>query len=70
MISIERSGPDQDPSRQGGIGVPPDLVATLIFGRFGAVELEDRYPDVRLGRAADLAEVLFPRLEADIVTSL
>jgi len=70
VISIERSGPDQDPSRQGGIGVPPDLVATLIFGRFGAVELEDRYPDVRLGRAADLAEVLFPRLEADIVTSL
>jgi predicted N-acetyltransferase YhbS len=70
VISIERAGPDQDPSRQGGIGVPPDLMATFIFGRFGAAELEDRYPDVRLGRAADLAEALFPRLEADIVTSL
>jgi predicted N-acetyltransferase YhbS len=70
VTSIEPGGPDQDPSRQGGIGVPPDLTAALIFGRFGAVELQDRYPDVRLGRAAGLAEVLFPRLEADIVTSL
>ena len=54
----------------GGISVPPDLAATLIFGRFGALQLEERYADVRLGSAADLAEVLFPQLASDIVTSV
>ena len=70
VIAIERGGPDQTPARQDGIGVPPDLAAALIFGRYGALELEARHPDVRLGRAADLASVLFPKLDADIVTSL
>ena len=70
VTSIEPGGPDQNPSLRGGMSVPPDLAATLIFGRFGALQLEERYADVRLGSAADLAEVLFPQLASDIVTSV
>ncbi|HEX7168937.1 MAG TPA: GNAT family N-acetyltransferase [Acidimicrobiales bacterium] len=70
ISAIERGGPHKDPVGSGGIGVPPDLVATLLFGRYGATELAERHPDVRLGRRVDLAEILFPRVEADLVMSL
>ena len=48
----------------------PDLVATLVYGRYGAGGLAARHDDVRLGRAAELMEVLFPKLESDISTSM
>jgi hypothetical protein len=74
VTGVEAGGPNQDPLAGGvaapGIGVPPDLMATLLLGRYGAQELADRHPDVRLGRWSDLAEVLFPRLDADLVVSL
>ena len=48
------------------IGIPPDLVATLLFGKHGATGLVERHEDVVLGAQAELAEVLFLRLERDI----
>ena len=66
VVSVEAGPPVQDPVRQGGAGVPPDLIATLVFGRYGATALAARYDDVRLGPLADLMETLFPRLDADV----
>ncbi len=68
--SIAAGPPEQAPDEKGGAGVPPDLMATLIYGRYGAKGLEARYDDVHLGPVAELMEVLFPRVDADIVTSL
>jgi hypothetical protein len=48
------------------IEVPPDLVATLLFGKHGATGLAERHEDVALRASAELADVLFPRLERDI----
>jgi len=59
---VEDPGEEHDDE----IGVPPDLVATLLFGRHGARGLADRHDDVRLGARAGLAEVLFPRLRTDV----
>jgi predicted N-acetyltransferase YhbS len=62
--------PEQAPDEKGGAGVPPDLIATLIFGRHGAKGLEARHDDVHLGPLAEIMEVLFPRLDVDLVTQL
>ena len=70
VVGVEPGPPEQDPNAKGGAGVPPDLVATLVFGRYGAGGLAARHDDVRLGRADGLMEVLFPKVESDIVTSL
>jgi hypothetical protein len=66
VVSVEAGPPLQDPVGAGGAGVPPDLVATLVFGRYGATGLAARHDDVRLGQVADLMETLFPRLDADL----
>jgi hypothetical protein len=66
VVSVEAGPPLQDPVGAGGAGVPPDLVATLVFGRYGATGLAARHDDVRLGQVADLMETLFPRLDADV----
>jgi hypothetical protein len=50
--------------------VPPDLVATLLFGRFGALELERRHDDVMFGRYRDVAAALFPAVPSDMVSIL
>ena len=42
------------------------LVATLIFGKHGAIRLAERHEDVTLGNHADLADALFPTLERDL----
>lgn len=57
----------EDPYATDGVGVAPDLLAALIFGRFGAVALEQRVDDVTLGRHRGLMEALFPRRDADVV---
>ncbi len=59
---VEDPGEEHDDE----IGVPPDLVATLLLGRYGARGLADRHDDVRLGARSALADVLFPRLLADV----
>jgi predicted N-acetyltransferase YhbS len=70
VVSVEAGPGEQNPVEKGGAGVPPDLMATLIYGRYGARELDARHDDVRLGAAAPVMDILFPRVEADIVTSL
>jgi hypothetical protein len=67
VIGVEAVGPDQDPISKGGAGVPPDLVATLIFGRHGASGLSARHDDVELGAAAGVMDALFPALQADLL---
>jgi predicted N-acetyltransferase YhbS len=57
----------EDPYADSGVGVAPDLLGALVFGRYGAVGLERHADDVTLGRHRDLMSVLFPKLEADVV---
>ena len=57
----------EDPFATGTVGVAPDWFGALVFGRWGAVGLEQRADDVTLGRRRGLMEVLFPPLEADVV---
>ncbi|MEZ5142053.1 MAG: GNAT family N-acetyltransferase [Acidimicrobiales bacterium] len=57
----------EDPFDQLGVGIAPDWVGALVFGRWGAIGLADRVDDVTLGRHAELLEVLFPRLVADVI---
>jgi predicted N-acetyltransferase YhbS len=66
VVSVEAEPPEQKPDERGGAGVPPDLIATLVLGRYGAAGLAARHDDVRLGPAADLVETLFPRLDPDV----
>jgi hypothetical protein len=40
----------------------------LIFGRYGATELERRHDDVVLGRDRALMDILFPRRSTDLLT--
>lgn len=56
----------QAPVSQGGSGVPPDLIAHLILGPLGAVELEERHADVLLGQQRDLMDALFPPQSVDV----
>ena len=76
ILSYERGavtrisgGPSmQGPVHGGGSGVPPDLLADLVFGPHGAEALDDLYPDLNLGRPRGLMSVLFPPQSADILT--
>jgi predicted N-acetyltransferase YhbS len=70
VVGVEAGPSEQDPTGKGGAGVPPDLIATLIYGRYPVHDLEQLHPDVRLGRVADLMDVLFPKLESDLVLSV
>lgn len=67
VVGVDAGPPMQDPFTPGGAGVPPDLVATLLFGRYGASGLADRHDDVNLGRVADLMDMFFPALDADLI---
>jgi predicted N-acetyltransferase YhbS len=70
VIAVE-AGPRQQWGREHpSMAVPPDLVATLVFGRYGAAGLAERHDDVLLGPAADLVEVLFPKLSTDLALSI
>jgi hypothetical protein len=57
----------EEPDGVSSIGVPPDAFPALALGRFGASGLAARVDDVTLGRQRALADVLFPRLVADVV---
>jgi predicted N-acetyltransferase YhbS len=58
----------QAPVSAGGSGVPPDRIATLLFGPHGAFRLEREYADVLLGRQRELMGILFPPVTADVLT--
>jgi predicted N-acetyltransferase YhbS len=61
-------GPEQRPISKGGSGVPPDALASLVLGPYGAVGLEQRLPDCHLGDQRELMAVLFPPRTADLLT--
>jgi predicted N-acetyltransferase YhbS len=66
LESITSGGTVQAPVSQGGSGIPPDLVAHLILGPLGALELEQRHADVVLGKRRELLDVLFPQQSVDV----
>ncbi len=68
MSDVIAGGPEQAPISKGGSGVPPDALAPLLLGPFGAAGLETRHGDVLLGRQRDLMEALFPPLTSDLLT--
>jgi hypothetical protein len=70
VTSVEGGPPEQDPTGRGGAGLPPDLIATLICGRYGAMGLAELHDDVRLGRRGALVDALFPKVSSDIVLSM
>ncbi|MBW4717665.1 GNAT family N-acetyltransferase [Saccharothrix obliqua] len=61
-------GTMQAPAAAGGAGVPPDLVASLLFGPHGLAGLTARHADVYPGPNADLLQTLFPPVTADLIT--
>jgi len=68
ITGIVRGPAMQAPVHRGGSGVPPDLVADLVFGPHGAEALDDLFPDLNLGRRRGLMSVLFPPQSGDILT--
>jgi predicted N-acetyltransferase YhbS len=68
MSAVTPGGPEQAPIWQGGAGIPPDALAPLLLGPFGATGLETRLPDVVLGSPRELLSVLFPPQSADLLT--
>jgi len=68
ITGIVRGPALQAPVHRGGSGVPPDLVADLVFGPHGAEALDDLFPDLNLGRRRGLMSVLFPPQSTDILT--
>lgn len=63
---VATGGRVQAPVSAGGSGVPPDLIAHLILGPLGALELERRHADVLLGQQRDLMDALFPSQTVDV----
>ena len=68
MSEVTAGGPEQAPVSKGGSGVPPDALAPLVLGPFGAAGLEACHADVLLGRQRDLMEALFPPVTSDLLT--
>jgi predicted N-acetyltransferase YhbS len=68
MSEVVAGGPEQAPISKGGSGVPPDALAPLLLGPFGAAGLESHHGDVLLGRQRDLMEALFPPMTSDLLT--
>ncbi len=67
VVSATSGAGIQDPGAPMTIGVPPDHVATLLFGAHAASELERRHIDVVLGDQRALADALFPGVRADLL---
>jgi hypothetical protein len=67
VTAVEWAPGVEDPEDEGVVGVPPDLVATLLLGRYGALELERRHDDVTLGNSRTLMATLFPRVRAEVL---
>jgi predicted N-acetyltransferase YhbS len=65
---LAEGGAEQAPVSKGGSGVPPDAIASLLLGPYGAAGLEERLPDCFLGRQRELMAALFPPRAADLLT--
>lgn len=68
VTAVKAAPGHQGPVAAGGIGVPPDVVADLVFGPHGAAQLEQRHADCNLGPRRGLADALFPPVSADVLT--
>ncbi len=68
MGDVVEAGPLQAPVSAGGSGVPPDALPSMVLGPAGATGLEERHPDMMLGRQRELMAVLFPPVQADLLT--
>lgn len=65
---MRREGGVPGPISEGGSGVAPDLIVSLMLGPLGAAGLAERHPDVNLGEQAELMQVLFPPQTCDVHT--
>lgn len=65
---LAEGGPEQAPISKGGSGVPPDAIAPMLLGPYGAAGVEERFPDCYLGRQRDLMVALFPPRTSDLLT--
>jgi predicted N-acetyltransferase YhbS len=67
IVGVRDTPGIEDPFHDGGVGVAPDWFGALVFGRWGAIGLEQRADDVTLGRSRGLMEALFPAVPTDVV---
>jgi GNAT superfamily N-acetyltransferase len=65
---VVEGGPEQAPIHKGGSGIPPDALAPLLLGPYGALGLEERLPDCLLGAQREVMAALFPPMTADLLT--
>ena len=70
VAAVDEVAGHHDPTAAGQAACPPDLIATLIFGRVGPEALEERADDVDLTPHRDLVGILFPRQAHDLPTEI
>jgi predicted N-acetyltransferase YhbS len=68
FVLLAEGAAEQAPVSKGGSGVPPDALASLVLGPYGALGLEQRLPDCHLGDQRELMAALFPPRTADLTT--
>ncbi len=68
IAHIRQGGRMQAVFSAGALGVPPDLVATLVLGPLGAEEMRRRHPDVIFDPSDPLWPALFPPQTIDVQT--
>jgi hypothetical protein len=57
----------EDPFDTFQCGIAPDWFPAVALGRYAVTDLEQRVDDVTLGQHAAILDVLFPRLDTDVV---
>lgn len=57
---------EQAPIGQGGSGIAPDRIVSLLLGPLGAEKLAELNPDVNLGEQEELMKALFPPQTCDV----
>jgi hypothetical protein len=70
VTSIAPIAPIEDPTEEDAVGVAPDCLGALVFGRYGAIGLAERADDVLLGGHRRIMEVLFPKRPSDVAADL